>query len=273
MSYVKLNINKPSGGAAPQSKQAEVVIVDLADVATWPNRDSKGVVMSGSIVFAANKYAIKMQVTGSKTSLPLTSEGEEDAVGFTSLPEFQFPGNSVEFLEFISNWTNKNIAVAIKVGACDGGTPYYQVYGTPCNPLSLLIEGQNDNEKTASMVKFQQFTKSKVVTGVYYGTFTFDSATTVSADATTVDVTNGSGEYQLQDNTGATEITDLVNAAVGGVYTLIGSGGSNAATIDSGGNFFLTGGATWTGDAGATLTVRAHDAGSSDFFFVEVSRT
>lgn len=273
MAYVKPNIiNKGQGSA--ESKSQEIILIDLADVLTWPSRNENGVVLVGNIAMKAGKYVTKMEVTASKTSLPLASEGEEDNVSVNSLPEFQFPGSTLDVEEFISNWLNKSMAVGVKVGACDGGTPFYRMYGSPCAPLSLLPEGLNNNDATAFMIKFQQFAKTRSLPGRYSGTFTFATVTTVSADATTVDVTNGSGEYQLQNNTGATVITDITNAVTGGVYTLIGSGGSNPATIEAtNANFLLAGAVDWQGLSGATLTVRAYDAGGGDHIFVEEGRT
>lgn len=265
-------IAKGNGGA--EDKNYEVVLMDLNDVLTWPGRNENKVLMVGNIVMKPGKYVTKMQMTASKTSLPLASEGEEDNVSLSSLPEFSFPGSTLESEEFFANWLNKSMAVGVRVGACQGGTPFYRIYGTPCAPLSLLPEIQNDNDATASMVKFQQFAKTRNMPGRYTGTFTLATVNTVSIDATTVDVTNGGGEYQLQDNTEATVITDIVNAVTGETYTLKGSGGDNPATIEaSNANFVLAGGVDWQGLSGATLTVRAYDVGGGDHVFVEESRS
>lgn len=271
--YVKPNLISKGSGSA-ESKNLEIVLIDLTDVSTWPGRDDNGVVMDGSIVFKANTYATKMQVTSSKTSLPLSSEGDEDNVSLSALPEFSFPGSTQEVEEFVANWLNKSMAVAVRVGACDGNSPFWRIYGSPCAPLSLLPEQQNDNDATVTMVKFQQFAKTRNVPARYNGTFTFATATTVAADATTVDVSNGQGEYQLTDNAAATVITDLTNATTGESYTLLGSGGSNPATIEaSNANFVLAGAVDWQGLAGKSLTVKAYDAGGGDHVFIEVSRT
>ncbi|NYJ27517.1 hypothetical protein [Allomuricauda sp. ARW1Y1] len=265
-------ISKGNGGA--EDKNFEIVLIDLNDVLTWPSRDDNKVKMLGNIVMKDGKYVTKMQVTASKTSLPLGSEGEEDNVSLNSLPEFSFPGSTLDSEEFFANWLNKSMAVGVRVGACGGETPFYRIFGTPCAPLSLLPEIQNDNDATASMVKFQQFAKTRNMPGRYSGTFTLATVNTVTADATTVDVANGTGEYQLQDNAATTVITDISNAVTGEVYTLLGSGGANPATIEaSNTNFVLAGGVDWQGLSGATLTVRAYDAGGGDHVFVEESRS
>ncbi|UOB16588.1 hypothetical protein [Abyssalbus ytuae] len=271
--YTNPNILVKGKGSA-ENKSFEVVLMDLNDIASFPSRDDNGILMVGNFVMKAGKYATKMQVSSSKTSLPVTSEGEEDNVSISALPEFSVPGSTQDFEEFIQNWTNRSIVVAVQVGACGGGTPFYRLYGTRCAPLSILLEGQNNNDATMNLVKFQQFAKTDLMPGRYTGTFTFATATTVPVDATTVDVTNGSGEYQLQDNAGATVITDLTNAETDGVYTLLGSGGSNPATIEaSNTNFLMAGAVDWQGLSGAMLTVKAFEVAGGDHVFVEISRT
>lgn len=271
--YVKPSLISKGKGAA-ESKNLEIVMMDLADVASEPSRDDKGIAMVGNYVMNANKYVTKLQTTISKTSLPVTSEGEEDNISISALPEFYFPGSTLEFEEFVQNWTGKSIVVGVQVGACNGGSPFYRMYGSKCAPLSLIIEKQNNNDGTGYLVKFQQFAKTDVMPGRYTGTFTLDTATTVAADATTVDVGNGDGEYQLTDNTGATVITDLTNAVNNGKYTLLGSGGTNPATIEATNtNFVLIGGVDWQGLAGTTITFNAIDAGGGDHVFIEVSRS
>ncbi|WP_074406635.1 hypothetical protein [Aquimarina megaterium] len=273
MGYVRVDIKKASGGGAPQSKSQEVVVIDVADTAYWPNRDDKGVRMVGDIVMKPGKYATIIEATASTISLPITSEGEEDAVSFTSLPEFSHPGSSLEFDEFVTWATNKNLILGFRIGACDGDQPYYRFYGTPCTPLSLMIEGVNNNESTTNLVKFQQFQKSRTVPGRYYGTVTFATVNTVVADETTIDVTAGSGRYQLQDNTVATAIADITNATDGISYTLLGSGGTNPATIaSSNANFLLAGAVDWQGLAGTSITFEAIEQAGGDFVFVERSR-
>lgn len=272
--YTKPSLISKGKGSA-ENKSQEIVIIDVADIATFPSRDTSNVTMVGNFVMKAGKYVTKMQVSASKTSLPVTSEGEEDNVSISALPEFSFPGSTLDFEEFVANWTNKSIIVAVQVGACGGGSSFWRVYGSQCAPLSLLLEGQNNNDATMGLVKFQQFAKTDLMPGRYSGTFTEASVQdTVDADATTVDVSNGDGEYQLTDNTGATVITDLTNATNNGKYTLLGSGGSNPATIEaSNSNFVLVGGVDWQGLSGAAITFNAIDAGSSNHVFIEISRS
>ncbi|WP_044403398.1 hypothetical protein [Lacinutrix sp. Hel_I_90] len=261
------------GKGAAESKNFEIVVIDINDLAQHPTRNTNGVVMITDYVTKPGKYWTKIQVTSSKTSLPVTSEGEEDNVSISALPEFSIPGSTLTAEEFVQNYTNRSLVVGQEVGGCGGGSPFYRMFGSRCAPLSLIVEGQNNNDATMWLLKFQQFAKTDVLPGRYTGNFTFDTATTVAADATTVDVDNGSGEYQLTDNTVPTVITDLTNAVVGEVYTLLGSGGTNPATIEaSNAKFFLSGAVDWQGLSGSRLTLEALDAGGGTFLFMEKSR-
>ncbi|TXE18617.1 hypothetical protein ES692_06120 [Psychroserpens burtonensis] len=273
MSYVKPSLISKSSGSA-ENKSFEVIVMDVNDIASFPVRNANGVTMVNNYVMKTGKYITKIQVSTSKTSLPVTSEGEEDNVSISSLPEFSVPGSSLDFEEFVANWTNKSVIVGVQVGACGGGSAFYRMFGSQCAPLSLLLEGQNNNDATMNLAKFQQFAKTNLMPGRYTGTFTLATVTdTVAADATVVDATDGQGEYQLTVNTTATIITDITNAVTNGKYTLLGSGGAEPATIENGGNFHLAGGVDWQGLAGDTITFNALDAGSADHFFVETSRT
>lgn len=271
--FTRIDIKKPRGGGAPQGKSPDVVVIALDEVAYWPNRDSKGVVMQGEIVMQDGKYATMLEATASSISLPVTSEGEEDAVSFTSLPEFYHPGSSLEFEEFVVNMTNRPLALGFRIGACDGEQPYYKFYGTKCTPLSLLVEGQNNNEATKNMIKFQQFQRSKTTPGRYYGTITLATVNVIPADAAVIDVSPGSGRYQLTDNSGATLIDTIVNASQGVTYTLVGSGGVNPAIIESSNsNFLLKDGTDWQGLAGTTITFETFPQALGGFVFIERHR-
>lgn len=86
----------------------------------------------------------------------------------------------------------------------------------------------------------------------------------LAADATTADADNGTW-FITQANTGATALTDILNAITGETYTIEGGNSTNATTIADGGNFHLT--AAFTANLGAYLKVRYN--GSK---FVEVDR-
>lgn len=274
MSFVKVDIPKTTKGAAgsPQGKNPMIVVFDWADILTSPARDANGIKMLGDYVFKPNKYAVKLYATSSSISLPRTSEGEEDQVSFSSMPEFTHPGSPLEIEEFIQNMTNRSLGIAVQTGDCDGGESFYKIYGTPCNGLSLIVEGMDNNEALKDLFKFQQFRKSNTLPGRYFGNFTFAEANLVAADAVVIDVAAGAGEYQLQDNAAPTAITDLTNATHGAAYTVLGSGGLNPASVAHGAKFILADGTDWTAQAGSRLTLKAYTVGAGEFVFFEQSR-
>lgn len=274
MTFILMDIPKAARNAgAPQGKNPMIAIWNWNDVKTHPARDSKGIKYAGDFVWLAGKYAAKIYATSSSIALPGNGQGEEDQVGFSALPEFNHPGNGLEIMEFIQNMTNQPLGVAVQSGSCDGGESFWTVYGTPCNPLSLVAEIQDNNEAAKSMMKFQQFRPATVLPGRYYGNITCATANVVPVDAVNIDVSAGSGEYQLQDNAGPTALTGLSNVAHGGVYTLIGSGGANPATLAAGDPFFLLQGNDWQGLAGSRLTLKAFENGDGTFVFFEQSRS
>jgi len=96
--------------------------------------------------------------------------------------------------------------------------------------------------------------------------FLLKSVVTIPADDTTPDVSTGN-VYITSANTGATEITDLDNPAVGAIIIIIGGSDTNSSTITDGGNFNLQ--STWTAslDESITLYVQA------DNDYIELSRS
>ncbi|MBE7649319.1 hypothetical protein, partial [Tenacibaculum finnmarkense] len=238
---------------APQGKSTDVIIFDFEEIdkSKWPQRDAGGIRMVGDIDFLAGKYAQEVYATSSSISTPRTSEGDEDAVGFTGTPEFSHPGSSLEIEEFIYAKTNRPLGVAFKTGGCGGSAPYYVVYGSPCNPLGLLAEGQNNNDGVKDLMKFTQFRKADMLPGRYYGNFTKATANVVPADAEIIDVNAGPGEYQLTENSADKVISNITGATDGGVYTFKGSGGKNLSTIEATNANFILRGVDWQGLAGS----------------------
>lgn len=270
MSYTKVSVNKPSKNAGSGGdKKDRIIIFDWDDVKTGPQRDSKGVRITNSIVMKDGRYMIEVYGTVTTINPSFTTEGDPDKTGFMHSVAFEHPGDEVEIMEFIQNWTNRNIGIIVQ--KCSSSRK--RLFGSSCAPLQLGTESNDNNESNTNAMTFGAIVKSKFVPGEYEGTLSLESAiATVAADATTVDVEEGEGQYQLTDNTTSTEITTLSNAVDGGVYTLVGSGGSNPATVTDSADFILANGTTWTGISGAQLTVRAFKTGASSFVFIELSR-
>ena len=277
--YVKIDKLKPTIPApgAPESRDPNIVIVATEDVLSSPVRDGNGVKLVGTYVFKAGAYAIKIYATPSSIKINKSSDGDEDAIAITQGLEYAHPGDDLEINEHIQNYTGKSVIAFVLTDACEGGNPYYKVIGSSCTPLTLKFEGQNDNDATKNLMKYEAFKKSNKVPAFYYGNLTFATVlATIAADVATPDVALGSGQYQLTDNTGANAITDLVNGANYDVITLLGSGGNDPSTIAAAAaKFEMVDGADWTAIAGATITFQGfkNGAAAADILWIEQSRT
>ena len=270
MSYVKATVAKPSGMSPGKGadKKDKISIIDLDDLVNEASRDSKGILISGSHVFKENAYGIQLYMTPGTFQGKSTSEGDPDSEGFIQEVVIVHPGSKQEIREFRANWINKNILIIAE--KCSDGSK--DQYGASCAPLRMKLEAIDDKEMNKSTFTFTSSNKGPDV-AIYEGTVTLPSvAATVDADATSVDLSNGEGEYQLTDNAAATEITTCSNAVDGMVFTLLGSGGDNPATIPAGNDFLLTEGTIWTGLANSKITFKAFKDGAATFKFIELSR-
>lgn len=271
MSYVKVDVSKNTAKQSPGAgadKKSKVTLIDIDDLVSEAARDSKGIVISGNHTFNENAYAIVLYVTPDTISGKATSEGDIDAENFVQELVVAHPGSAKEIREFRSNWINRNILAFIE--HCSDGS--VDQYGSSCAPLRMKIEATDDKDMNKSVFTFTSANKGPDI-AIYEGTLTLSSvADTVDADETTIDLTAGPGEYQLTDNTGATELTTCTDAVDGMVFTLLGSGGDNPASITDANDFVLKNGTSWSGIANARITFKAFKDGSSSWKFFELSR-
>ena len=142
----------------------------------------------------------------------------------------------------------------------DGGNDRVGIFtAAPTVPFDVtgqtLITGQTD------IVGDTSVTGDTVLTGglAFTGCTIADGDATPDVDSCVVLTTSA--------NTGATEITDLDNPVVGGIYLLIGGSATNSSTITDGGNFALS--ANWTASVDETLTLFVQ----ADNDYIEVSRS
>lgn len=270
--YVKVSVAK--SGTNPGSggdKKDKIIIIDQDDILTHPERDSKGIVINDNIVLKPGAYMITIYATAPTIKATSDSEGDPDGKLFTQSVAFEHPGDSVEIREFKANWINRNCQIIIE--RCTTGKK--QLYGAEEAPLQMTTKKEDDKDKNKNTFEFKSLLKGPEV-AEYNGTTTFETVTdTVDADATSIDVTNGEGQYQLTDGTSTpAAITTMTNAEDGKVYTVLGSGGAHPSTI-SGTDFILRNGTAWTALANASITFRAMKTSSSPvvFKFIEQSRT
>ncbi|MBC7382815.1 MAG: hypothetical protein H7296_07435 [Bacteroidia bacterium] len=174
MPYVKVSIPKKPSGGSPVPKGANIILIDVADLAKdasgqvtgFPARDDKGVKMTGPFTLAALAKALFIQATPSTIKRMDTSEGGDDAMGFIQNVEFEKPGDELEFNEFVAN--NINTEWIIVTTECSDSTGT-RVHGTPCNPMKLKFESKDDNEAKKATLKFTTPQRSKFKMGHYTG--------------------------------------------------------------------------------------------------------
>lgn len=168
---------KDGAAAAPVPKDANVrfiLVKDLAKDATtgeitgYPARDKngKGVKITGNFQFAADKKATGVYCTPSTISRNDTSEGEDDAVSFIHNFVGHHPGDSLAFNEWVQENINEDFIIVTNECSDSTGT---RVHGTPCNPMKMTFEGQDNNEAKKGILTFAQKMRSKLKSAHYYG--------------------------------------------------------------------------------------------------------
>lgn len=172
--YTKVSLPKKSGAASPVPKDSNVIFINVKDlkktagkITGYPARDAGGVKLSGNIELEAEAKAIGIYCTPSTIKRMDTSEGSEDAMGFSQAVEVEHPGDELEFNEFVQ--ANINEDFIIITAECSDATGT-RVHGTPCNPMKLTFESQDDNEAKKGMLKYKSSMRSKFKMAHYAGT-------------------------------------------------------------------------------------------------------
>lgn len=266
MPYVNTNVTKTTNAGKGASRKAKVFIFNWDDIATHTRVDN---VVSG-LVFKAGKYGVEVYADQKSIKTPVDTDGEHNSTAFTQTVEFMHPGDAIEIRDYLSNWVNKEVGCVLDY--CDGTTP--KLYGAPCAPLSLQAKGEESSDKTNKVMTFKSVLAGPINADFTTTTTLASVNATVAANATTVDVATGAGEFQLTTGTAsAVAITTLSNPVHGFVYSLIGSGGTYPSTISASATvFLLKDGTMWTALAGSKITFKCFKDGASTFKFVEVSR-
>ena len=97
MTYVKASVRRPAGnpGNGIQPKD-QLVIYDVDDILSFPQRNEAGVVIEDDIVMKEGRYAIGIYLTPGTAEISSNSDGETDAEGYTPSIKFNHPGNQQE---------------------------------------------------------------------------------------------------------------------------------------------------------------------------------
>lgn len=270
MTYAKFDVLKPGNNAGKGSDIiGTAILFEWPDVLSGYTRDDDEITITGNLVFKAGAFMQKLEFTKSTLKNTSKSEGDDDKRGIIQGCEFQHPGNALEIRKFKAYWLNKDVGIIYD--HCNPATDP-DLYGSPCNPLQMNFETEESKDTVHTQFTFASIGKGNEV-ALYKGTNTYSTVELVPADAVSIDLAAGEGQYQLSDNALATVINAVTNAVDKMVFTLLGSGGTNPASIAAGGIFTLQAGAGWSGVAGATITFRVFKDGAATFACIEQSRT
>jgi hypothetical protein len=271
--YTKVNLTKAAGitpGSAAQKNQ--IVLVDVEDIASFPDSDANGVKLVGTPVLKPGGKFISIYSTKSKTEAPFETDGDEDMMNFAAKFIAQHPGNRLEVKEFVQNWTGRDIIVFHKSCADD----FWEVMGTPCAPLQLKASKQDNNDGRFYNLTFEPFAKSGFVPKHYEGDISFTEPFAVVSVAD-VDVTPANGiQYKLPSLavTDAIEFGDMT-VEHGTMISLIGSGGVAPATLVDGvsgsATVLLKTGITWTALNNAVIHLQVFKTAATTYL-IEMSR-
>lgn len=272
--YIFQNVQQPStaGVGTGTPKDPNVTIMRAQDIAIWPTTNSKGVLIAGDFVMKSSKTAIQVYMTGVNQDATYETDGEVDEEGVMQKFVATHPGDELEAHEFFQNNLGKDLIIIY--GTCSDTRT--RVYGTKCSPMRLKAAFQSNKDKTGFTFTFDQIQKTRFVPGFYEGNIPVAAPT--ATDVTVVlAAANATQQYKVEalEVTAAIAITssDLTH---GTLVTLIGSGGSDPATLNSGAitaaTAILKDDAEWVALDGATITLEVFDADST-IYLIERSRS
>lgn len=139
--YSFVSVPKTSGNAGrPKGKKKYVIVFRWQDVKTY-KRDEKGVRVT-EFAMQDGKKPVGIYMTQSTANIYHTSEGDDDARGFIHHVDFEHPGTSLEFDEFVNNNINEELGAIV----CGCGGEDAKIAGTPCTPLFLSKADSQDSK-------------------------------------------------------------------------------------------------------------------------------
>jgi len=177
MTYVAVSLPKKTGNpGAPTAKDPNIIIVRRKDLAEpFPERDDKGVLISADVTLKEGMEAIGLYVTPPSINRWDASEGEYDEAGFIQNFTATRPGDDLEFAELMTELMGEPVIIISKACSENNGV---RLQGSPCNPMMLQYEGQDNNEANKSTLTFTSAQRSRFKTAHYRG-----AIPTLAADA------------------------------------------------------------------------------------------
>ena len=275
MSSLRKSVPAPTtvGAGAPTPKKGLVTFMHSDDILEFPLRDANGVKMLGNIVLKAGAKMHELYLTSSSQAGSHEIDGDEDMEGFVLKFEGTHPGDSLEVNEFVQNSLNEGYIIIYGLGC---GESQGKVLGTPCNPMKMKGNYTDDKDGRKHTFSFEQTYKSNNLAGFYDGEITL--ASNYEAATVDVDMTEANGVvYQLP----GLAATDAITAASidqdhNTIVSLIGGGGDDPATLDSGAQgsvtIILANDTQWVALENAVISLQVFKAGATTYL-IEQSRS
>lgn len=150
--YTQVSIPKVKTGAgAPKPKEPNVIFILATDVHTMPTKD--GVVSTSDLALKADKKGVAVYLTPKSINRFDSSDGESsnEMAGFLSNFVGARPGDDEFFAAWLQEHLNEGFLILSKECGDAKGT---RLQGTPCNPMYMSIEGQDNEEGIMSTLTF-----------------------------------------------------------------------------------------------------------------------
>ncbi|MBP1593027.1 MAG: hypothetical protein H6Q12_45 [Bacteroidetes bacterium] len=156
--YASVSVKKKTSNAGrAKGKKNYIVLFNFDDVDY--TRDEKGVRVT-KLAMRGTAKPIGVYATDSTIKIYHTSEGDNDAKGFTQHVEFEHPGTDQEILEFVNN--NVNGSVGAIVFNCDGTDA--KIAGEPCTPLKFSkADSQDDKDADKNIINLASVLRGNTI--------------------------------------------------------------------------------------------------------------
>jgi len=264
--YTRRNVTNPVGisPGSPKPKNANVTIVFIDDILSWPNRNASGILYDGSFVMKPGSPMIKVYMTAKKQKPGYTSDGDVDELVINQMFEASHPGNSLEIKEFIQNTIGKDLL--IMSGDCQGTE--FEVFGTPCSPMRMKPTGVQDDTRTGHDMMFEQSLGTGSLPGTYVGAIV--EAEPFSASAALALLKANGVQYLLpSDAAGASITVASIDLDHGTTVSVIGSGGVDPSTLANAAGVaatvILKDGTNWVATKDAVIDLQVFKSGATTY--------
>jgi hypothetical protein len=273
MTTYRKSVPKPvKGSGTAKIKKGLVTLIFADDILSWPEDDVNGIGLLGNIILKSGATMHQLYLTPTTQKISDEISGDEDFEVFDKKFEAVHSGNSMDIREFRNEVLGEDI---ILICGENCGINTGDVLGTPCNPFRLKGSYANDNEGVKNIMMFEPLVLDREPIKSYAGEITLAS-NFVAADVD-LELTKANGSVQQLPSL---EVTDAITAASidldgGTTVSLIGGGGTNPATLDTGTqgqvDVILLNGTQWVGLKDAIINLEVVEGGATTYL-IERSR-